>query len=190
MATTIRKTLFNLGLIGVLTFTLLGTVFAIAPTPAQAQDYEPVFETVDCWFETPEDVPVDCGYLVVPEDRSQPDGRTVRLATAIFRAPGGSPEPDPIIQFHGGPSGGVIQFFSFGEYGPYAEFTSTNRDVIVFDQRGNGLSEPVLNCPELASVMIDNLDLEVNGQQITHSEAQQRELEAGVACSQTLSETG
>lgn len=164
-------------------------IVTLGATSTSAQAYEPVFETVDCWFDTPDSVPVDCGYLIVPEDRSKPDGRSVRLAMAIFRAPGGNPEPDPIVQLHGGPGGGVIQFFSFGEYGPYAEFTSTNRDVIVLDQRGNGLSEPVLNCPELASVMMDNLDLEVNGEQITRSEAQQRELEAGIVCSQTLSET-
>ena len=151
--------------------------------------YEPVFEPTDCWFDVPASQLVDCGYLVVPEDRSKPDGRSVRLATAIFRAPGGNPEPDPIIQLHGGPGGGVLTFFGFGEYGPYADLTATNRDVIVFDQRGNGISEPALNCPELANVMIDNLDLEVNGEQITHNEAQQLELEAGVACSQSLAET-
>ena len=172
-----------LGAVVVLLITLFNLSFL------SAQTYEPVFETTDCWFETPESVPVDCGYLVVPEDRSQPDERNVRLATAIFRAPGGNPEPDPIIQLHGGPAGGALGFFTYGEWGAYAALTATNRDVVVFDQRGNGISEPKLVCPEYTNAVLDNLDLVVNGEQITHSEAQQLELDAAKACEQRLSET-
>ena len=164
-------------------------IAALGISNLNAQDYEPVFEGADCWFETPESVPVDCGYLVVLEDRSKPDGRTVRLATAIFRAPGGNPEPDPIIQLHGGPAGGALGFFEYGEWGAYAALTATNRDVVVFDQRGNGLSEPKLVCPEFTSAVLDNLDLVVDGEQISHSEAQQLELEAAETCEQRLSET-
>ncbi len=154
------------------------------PAPA----YEPVFEKADCWFDTPASVPADCGYLVVPEDRSKPDGRTVRLATAIFRAPGGSPEPDPIIHLHGGPAGAPILSFQFGEYAGYTALTATNRDVIVFDQRGSGLSEPNLQCPEYVEANIDLFDLETNGEQVTHSEAQQIVLDAALECEARLSE--
>lgn len=157
--------------------------------PIVEENYQPIFEPVDCWFETPESVSVDCGYLVVPEDRSKPDGRTIRLATSIFRAPGGNPEPDPIIQLHGGPGGGVLTFFSHGEYTPYADLTATNRDVIVFDQRGNGISEPSLKCPEVAVAILDGLDLELDGKQISHSQAQQMVLDAAEVCEQRLGES-
>lgn len=159
------------------------------PTAEPAPAYEPVFETVECWFDTPADVPADCGYLVVPEDRSKPDGRTVRLATAIFRAPSGNPEPDPIIHLHGGPAGAPILSFQFGEYGGYAALTATNRDVVVFDQRGSGLSEPNLQCPEYVEANIDLFDLEINGELVTHSEAQQIVLDAALACEERLSQT-
>jgi len=160
----------------------------VLPTPEPAAAYVPVFEPTDCWFDVPASQPVDCGYLVVPEDRSKPDGRSVRLATAIFRAPGGNPEPDPIIHLHGGPGGGPLSSFQFGEYAGYAALVATNRDVIVFDQRGNGLSEPSLQCPEFAAANTEIFDLEVNGEQVTHSEAQQIVLDAALACEERLSE--
>ena len=52
------------------------------PTPEPVAAYEPVFESIDCWFTLPESQPVECGYLVVPEDRTKPDGNQVRIATA------------------------------------------------------------------------------------------------------------
>ena len=124
----------------------------------------------------------------MPEDRSKPDGRAVRLATAIFRAPGGNPEPDPIIHLHGGPAGAPLFSFQFGEYTGYAALVATNRDVIVFDQRGSGLSEPNLQCSEYVDVNIDHLDLELNDEQVTHSEAQQIVLDAALDCEEHLSE--
>jgi hypothetical protein len=30
---------------------------------------------------------VRCGYLIVPEDRTKPNGRTIKLAVAIFKSP-------------------------------------------------------------------------------------------------------
>ena len=39
---------------------------------------------------------VECGYLIVAEDRADPGSPTIRLAVAIFAHPDGDPEPDPI----------------------------------------------------------------------------------------------
>jgi len=158
------------------------------PPPELVAAYEPVFEPTGCWFDVPASQPIDCGYLVVPEDRSNPAGRSVRLATAIFRAPGGNPEPDPIVHLHGGPAGGPLSSFQFGEYTGYAALVATNRDVIVFDQRGSGLSEPSLQCPEFVAANTEVFDLEVNGEQVTRSEAQQIVLDAALACEERLSE--
>jgi hypothetical protein len=36
-----------------------------------------------------------CGYLVVPENRSRPTGRSIRLAVAIVPAVSRTPAPDP-----------------------------------------------------------------------------------------------
>jgi pimeloyl-ACP methyl ester carboxylesterase len=133
----------------------------------QTAAYTPVFETVDCWFQMPETQPVDCGYLIVPEDRGDPDSLDIRLAVAILRHPDGSPEPDPMIRLHGGPGGGYVRFMEVA-YQDDATLFPTNRDVIAFDQRGVGLSEPALECPEYANAMLDIQDYEVGGAQLTN----------------------
>jgi len=140
------------------------------PTPEPVASYEPVFETVDCWFTLPESQPVECGYLVVPEDRAKPKGNQVRIATAILRVPGGDPEPDPVFILHGGPGGGSLKVFELS-YTDFTPFLETNRDVIFFDQRGVGLSEPELDCPELRAAMTDLFDHTLDGQQVTINEA-------------------
>jgi hypothetical protein len=38
-----------------------------------------------------------CGYLVVPEDRSRPNGRLIRLMVAEYPAQSSQKRPDPIL---------------------------------------------------------------------------------------------
>jgi pimeloyl-ACP methyl ester carboxylesterase len=142
---------------------------AAAEEPAAA--YEPVFESIDCWWTLPESQPVECGYLVVPEDRSEPDGPSIRLAVAILRHPGGNPEPDPIIRLHGGPGGGYLKFMEVA-YADDASLFPANRDVIAFDQRGVGLSEPALECPNIGTAIMEAQDYEIEGKQLTATDYQ------------------
>ena len=46
-----------------------------------------------------------CGFLTVPESRSHPDGRTIRLAVAIVPARSPTPAPDPVVHMTCGPGG-------------------------------------------------------------------------------------
>ena len=83
------------------------------PTPTQ-KAYVPQFEDASCPFALPPDQvegeTVECGYLVVPQDRADPNGREIRLAVAIFHPPGGATEPDPIIYLSGGHGGSAREF--------------------------------------------------------------------------------
>jgi pimeloyl-ACP methyl ester carboxylesterase len=90
---------------------------------------------------------VECGYLVVLEDRSQPTGRTLRLAVAVLKAWGESPAPDPVIFLSGGPGLPALEGASF--WLSYDRSLRARRDLILFDQRGTGHSEPDMRCPEL-----------------------------------------
>lgn len=128
--------------------------------------YEPVFEPVDCWWSLPESQRVDCGYLIVPEDRALPGGPEVRLAVAILRHPDGRPEPDPILRLHGGPGGGYLSVMELA-WMDDASLFGADRDVIAFDQRGQGLSEPSLDCPEVGRAYFEASDYEVDGEQMT-----------------------
>jgi hypothetical protein len=64
---------------------------------ASAQAGEPTFEPAECPFGMPagqvEGETVDCGYVVVPENRTNPDSRSIRLAVAIFHPSGGIERP-------------------------------------------------------------------------------------------------
>jgi pimeloyl-ACP methyl ester carboxylesterase len=117
---------------------------ALAPTGA-AQPRVPRFEPGDCLVDGDwaRDAGRECGWLVVPQSRDRPDTNTIRLAVEIFRArePNGAA---PLVLLHGGPGGpGGIRLYSAGVA---TSPLRRHRDVVIYDQRGAGLSEPTL-CP-------------------------------------------
>ncbi|MBN2804065.1 MAG: alpha/beta fold hydrolase [Deltaproteobacteria bacterium] len=87
---------------------------------------------------------VYCGFLTVPEDYSKPDGKTIRLAVARLISDGSDVQDDPIVYLEGGPGGSALETLSY-LYDTFSEFAQ-NRDVILFDQRGTGFSEPDMSC--------------------------------------------
>jgi pimeloyl-ACP methyl ester carboxylesterase len=117
---------------------------AYAANPVRLQ---PTFNAIDCPFPAPVNLKVQCGYLEVPEDRSQPGARTIRLMVAILKSTSPHPQPDPLIFLQGGPGMGAVGLIPGGSANFLALFL-LHRDVILFDQRGTGLSDPLLNCPQ------------------------------------------
>ncbi len=92
----------------------------------------------------------DCGTLVVDETRGSSNGRKVALPVAILRAstPDGSP---PVIYLHGGPGGEAVGRIKAYLATPGGKvWLGRNQDVVFFDQRGGGLSAPLLDCGSLA----------------------------------------
>jgi pimeloyl-ACP methyl ester carboxylesterase len=61
------------------------------------------------------------------------------------------------------------------------------RDVIVFDQRGVGLSKPALDCPAASELDLELLDHVLNGKQLTPQEESDLMLNAMLACQKDLS---
>jgi pimeloyl-ACP methyl ester carboxylesterase len=117
----------------------------LVPTEAA---YTPTFEPTACPFDVPAGATVDCGYAVVPEDRSGDPADTIRLAVAVYRSSSDNPAPDPVIYLQGGPGMNSLEWSS-GFYGLFVKPVLAERDFIFFDQRGTGLSEPNLDCWEL-----------------------------------------
>ncbi|MBK8022102.1 MAG: alpha/beta fold hydrolase [Chloroflexi bacterium] len=111
----------------------------------------PRFEPSPCPMRLGVGVDMDCGYVVVPLEHSNPSGPTVRLAVGIFRTSSPTAESDPVIYLAGGPGSKLLDQFA-GGLGDLARRLQQNRDLIVFDQRGMGYSEPALNCPEVHEV--------------------------------------
>jgi pimeloyl-ACP methyl ester carboxylesterase len=118
---------------------------AAASSPAASSPTGARFETADCAFTKPREVEVECGYLVVPEDRSISNGRTIRLHVGIFNSKSEDPKPDPVVFLQGGPGGYTLDLASqILDRTPFL----AQRDVIMFDQRGTGFSKPSLDCSE------------------------------------------
>ena len=126
-----------------------------APIPADAGADDPTraIEWGPCPVDLLTERPVDCGELLVPEVRGDPDTRTIRVAFAIVRAPEPA-RPDPVVLLMGGPSFPAIDPFStlfYFDDAPYVE----DRDLILVDFRGTRWSEPFLSCPEFGQLEVD-----------------------------------
>jgi pimeloyl-ACP methyl ester carboxylesterase len=85
-----------------------------------------------------------CGYLVVPENRRHPTGRTIRLAVAIAPPVSRTPASDPVVFLGGGPGSGAIGQAA----GLIHAGMNRDRELILVDQRGVAFSKPQLMCPE------------------------------------------
>jgi pimeloyl-ACP methyl ester carboxylesterase len=128
---------------------------------AQSQGKVPRYEKAACKFEVPADVPIECGFLTVLEDRNRDDSRTIRLHIAIIKTSAAKPEPDPIIFLDGGPGVySLVDAVKTARADIFKEFAKS-RDVILFDQRGLGYSEPAMNCPEQTKVAYDNIGKDI-----------------------------
>jgi pimeloyl-ACP methyl ester carboxylesterase len=151
----IRQFLLSLVLVSII-LAACATPPAPTPAPTDTPTGVPRFEKEDCWFKEPASAEVECGYLIVPEDHTKPDGPTIKLAVARFRSDSGNPEPDPIVYLEGGPGGSPLRSH-IPQFDVYFSGLLKKRDLILFDQRGTGYSQPALDCPESIQSTLDML---------------------------------
>jgi pimeloyl-ACP methyl ester carboxylesterase len=122
-----------------------------------------------------------CGYLTVPEDRSQPFDRTIQLFVAIIPAQSRKPAPDPVVYLGSGP-GGIVST----EIAPEIDAgINRDHDLIIMNQRGQFLSIPALTC-----LPIDEFDRELIGLRFYSPQTKRKHLRATAECRQELLETG
>lgn len=78
-----------------LLFGVIATWLWLPISLVHAEEPEPIprFEPAPCFVTIPANQTIHCGYLVVPEDRTQSGGRTIRLAVAILKSR--VPQPAP-----------------------------------------------------------------------------------------------
>jgi pimeloyl-ACP methyl ester carboxylesterase len=77
-----------------------------------------------------------CGFLEVPEDYSVLEGRRIKIAYCILKAKGSNNSKVPLIICTGGPGSAAISGVARWTDHPFRE----THDIILFDQRGVGLS--------------------------------------------------
>ena len=182
---TIRKPAWTIAMIAML---LAACNIQPAPAPTMTSTPAPTdvprFEKTDCWFKEPPGRDVECGWVIVPEDHARPDGQTIKLAVARFKSDASKPESDPIVYLEGGPGGSPLRGYPAqfdAIFGPL----NAKRDVILFDQRGTGYSQPALDCPELKQEALDTLDQNLNTDQSADLSAK-----AAAQCHDRLAKAG
>jgi pimeloyl-ACP methyl ester carboxylesterase len=105
------------------------------------------YQVTDCHFMAPDGITVECGVLTVPERHAVPDGPAIEIRVARFFSPMLEPAADPVVYLEGGPGASGIATVS-GYFDAFSHLV-LNRDLIVLDQRGTGLSMPQLQCTQL-----------------------------------------
>ena len=146
----------------------------------------PTFQSGPCPFPAgtiPAGERVDCGFLLVPEDRDQPASPAIRLAVAILRTPNPAPAPDPILFLSDGPGGSGLAWLDY--FLTDAGDLRAGRDIILFDQRGTGYSQPSLRCFEF-----DNLEAAARARKLSLTEARALDVQTAAACHDRLAAAG
>lgn len=101
---------------------------------------------------------VRCGTLNLLEDRSGGSERRIKVPVLVFKSK--YPSEPPIVELAGGPGQ------SWADLGLETLTASTTADLgsdwIFFEQRGTGLSLPLLSCPELEATSMDNMGMQMD----------------------------
>jgi pimeloyl-ACP methyl ester carboxylesterase len=152
-----------------------------SPTATAVSQSSAQFSEDACEFDVPAGRDVTCGWLTVPEDRTDPDNtETIQLHVAIFSSDNPNPAPDPIVYLEGGPGGDALETIPLVFAMRFAPFLA-NHDLIMFDQRGTGYSQPSLSCPESRELTFDLLE-----QDISIEAASEQAVAALLACHDRL----
>ncbi|MEV4896560.1 alpha/beta fold hydrolase [Nonomuraea sp. NPDC055795] len=164
----------------------------LTATPSMREATGTVARTVgDARFEpgpcprTPEPLAVleraRCGTLTVPENRTKPDSRQIKLRVAIVAAAAEKPKPDPIVWLAGGPGDDAVGEAKMAVDGGL----NRDRDVIFMSQRGTYSADPVLTCRT-----IDEFNARVVGLVYDAPATERRHVEATQSCRDQLAERG
>lgn len=84
---------------------------ATAEPDATATAVPALFEESPCSSLLPEGLEEEnarCGFVTVPEDRTQAGGPSIKLAVVVLLATGDDPAPDPLVLMEGGPGAPTI----------------------------------------------------------------------------------
>lgn len=126
-------------------FIMLGLFAGNKPQPVAATiNLDASIEKTDCatFVDSGLSENWQCGYLIVPENRSNPHSRTIKVAYAVLKATGANPQPDALVYLTGGPGDIGID----GSWNEWETASLKNRDLILVDPRGVGFSQPKMDC--------------------------------------------
>ncbi|RTE86253.1 MULTISPECIES: alpha/beta hydrolase [Gammaproteobacteria] len=105
---------------------------------ANAQDESPLLEP--CHISGMSEQ-VECGFLQVPENYSQPDGKQIDIHVVRLPAVAAAKESDPLLFLAGGPGQAATELA--GMISAVYSGVRQTRDILLIDQRGTGQSNPL-----------------------------------------------
>jgi pimeloyl-ACP methyl ester carboxylesterase len=123
----------------------LASMLSVAPaTRAAPAEYRPTPCTGDFAAVAQQ---ISCGLLLVDETRGSGNGRRVSIPVAVVRALHPRAGSLPVVFLHGGPGDEVISGLpDLLRSERWKQFVAQDQDWIFLDQRGGGLSAPLLDC--------------------------------------------
>jgi len=99
-------------------------------------------ESVDCWFDIDWSLSVTCAHL-----KTDPASGQFTLPVVVIKNTSPKHFPEPLIYLSGGPGGsGNIRRSDMAHWFAWYEQADLQRDLILFDRRGTGGSEPRQAC--------------------------------------------
>jgi pimeloyl-ACP methyl ester carboxylesterase len=133
--------------------TLLTAGLFIASSGAVHAKFGTAWKTIDCkTFDVPTAIAAqsDCGYVTVPEQHAQSQGRTIQLAVVRTRSTSKAPAADPLFVEQGGPGDSTIGIIADWALPTLPELQAVlkSRDLVFVEERGTQYSKPFLSCPE------------------------------------------
>ncbi len=119
----------------------------------------------DCWFKAPEKIATHCYRLSVPESRSGRSNLTLELPVVVISVPETRRREDPVVYLAGGPGDGA--WLDSDRIDFWWEFVADNawvneRDLVLMDQRGTGMTMPRMDCPEQETAQVRSLGFGLN----------------------------
>ena len=147
----------NLALLSACSAALLFFTSSCADKASETPEQNAFQEISPCPFPGADDVDpsrLRCGYLTVPENRSDPASDQLKIPVAIVKSASAEPKPDPVVFLHGGPGAAplgserVDKLFAGHMFG-------ADRDIIIYNQRGSQMVQPSLDCGEALAARND-----------------------------------
>jgi len=129
-------------------FILTAFLFTGIVCNAQQKGYTPKIEPCECAFKA-DSLNYHCGNLIVPENRNEPKGKTIKLPFIYVESNNPNKLKDPVLYTAGGPGASSLRGVKFIHFRQFMK----NRDYIAFEQRGVTYAQPCLSCDGISEAV-------------------------------------
>ena len=106
---------------------------------------------IDCWFENTSDTSTSCYHHFIHENPDNENSKILQTSVVVFKSTSKNKKQDPVLFLQGGPGQAYItnEYINWTYQNNVLKYWLKDRDVIISEYRGLGLSQPSLKCSEL-----------------------------------------